>query len=317
MAFRLKACEPVQKALRRLTARRIDKATAGLTPQAADLHERIHDARTRCKQIRALLRLVRPCFAGYDAENAAVRDAAGLLSDVRDAQALRETYDRLVARCGPELDRTAVAPVRRRLTDRLTRLSEEANDLDQRLAEFLARMKDVRERSRSWQLSRTGFAAIAGGLGKTYGRGRRAMTVAYEDATAENFHDWRKRVKYHWYHLRLLHPMWKPVLGSRIDAIKLLSDLLGEDHDLSVFRQALVDDVGGFGERRVEMLLGTIARRQVELRRDARWLGLRVYAEKPRDLVRRIGRYWAAWQDEHSRPGQDGGGIREHPAASP
>ena len=46
-----------------------------------------------------------------------------------------------------------------------------------------------------------------------------AMDAAAKDPTADNFHEWRKRVKDHWYHSRLLWPVWqKPMKAFTSDA---------------------------------------------------------------------------------------------------
>ena len=65
-----------------------------------------------------------------------------------------------------------------------------------------------------WTLSEAGFDAVAGGLRKTYARGRRALDSAVEAPTSENFHEYRKRTKYTWYHVRLLDET-APALANR------------------------------------------------------------------------------------------------------
>ena len=80
------------------------------------------------------------------------------------------------------------------------------------------------------------------GLEKSYKRGRKAFAKTELDATPEMFHEWRKRVKYFWYHSRLLRGIWPEVMIVYIDFSKKLSDLLGDEHDLSVFRNLLSEE---------------------------------------------------------------------------
>ncbi len=68
-------------------------AAIGHVDGGMDRHETVHEVRKRCKEIRAALRLVRGVLPTYSAENAHYRDAARRLSDIRDAQALVETFD--------------------------------------------------------------------------------------------------------------------------------------------------------------------------------------------------------------------------------
>ena len=58
-----------------------------------DRHETVHEVRKRCKEVRAALRLVRTVLPTYSEENAHYRDAARRISDIRDTQALIETFD--------------------------------------------------------------------------------------------------------------------------------------------------------------------------------------------------------------------------------
>lgn len=298
MAFRIRGKESVEESVRRIACEQIDKAIGEIGDDLLDRHEAVHQVRKRCKKVRALIRLVRPQLGDtYDLENDWYRDSAGLLSYVRDAQSIIETHDKLVDRFDDQIDREAFSSIRRQLTARRRRVAEDEVGLDKRLEEFLARMHEARRRVAAWRLPDDGFAAVQGGLAKTYGRGRRAMKAAYGNPTGESFHEWRKRAKYHWYHMRLLRPVWKGPLKARRDETHLLADYLGDDHDLSILLETLLAAPSEFGgESTTEAAVGLIRQRQVELRTLARPLGQRLFAEKSRRFVRRMNRYWQAWQ---------------------
>jgi hypothetical protein len=151
-------------------------------------------------------------------------------------------------------------------------------------------------------LNNPGFTALRPNLQKTYGRGRKALAVAYAQPTPENFHEWRKRVKYHWYHSRMLERIWPDVMSGYGKSLKTLSSLLGDDHDLVVMRETLLNDPDTFGGKRdLQVLLGLIERRQTELRTRAETLGQRVFAEKPKAMGQRLESYWEAWRSEVQR----------------
>jgi CHAD domain-containing protein len=144
-----------------------------------------------------------------------------------------------------------------------------------------------------------GFAAVKGGLAKTYARARLAMEKAYSNPSSGHFHQWRKRAKYHWYHIRLLRPVWKEPMEAWRDAASLLSDYLGDDHDLSVLRKTLLNAPDQFGsEHTIQAAVGLIGRRHVELRTKAKALGERLFAEKPKRFAARLSSYWGAWHAE-------------------
>ena len=125
------------------------------------------------------------------------------------------------------------------------------------------------------------------------------MAAAYEHPGPERFHEWRKRAKYHWYHCRLLEDMWPPVMKARIVEADRVSDLLGNEHDLSVFLEILRQEGDEFGDdKTVVALSGLLEGRRTELRDEVKPIGERLFAEKRKHLERRLGSYWAAWQSE-------------------
>lgn len=286
----------VEEGVRRIAAEQIEGAIDKAGSGGMDVHEVVHEVRKHTKKLRGLIRLVRPTFEGYSAENAALRDAANTLSFVRDSEALLETYDDLLEVYQEQVERRSFASVRRRLTLRQKEI-ERAHDLDARLRDFSGRMHDLQARSASWQLHQEGFEAIAGGLIKTYKRARQAMAAVEAGPSAEAFHEWRKRVKYHWYHTRLLTPVWPGPMKAHEKAADQLGDLLGDHHDLAVFRATLAADPEAFGRATdVEVLVALIDRRQAVLEARAFEHGAKLLADPPKTLTRRWGTWWEVWR---------------------
>jgi CHAD domain-containing protein len=294
MAFCLLQNETVGEGIKRIVNEEIEDAIKEIDDPKLKRSEAVHQVRKRCKKIRGVLRIVRPQFeATYQFENAWFRDTARGLSPVRDAEAMIETYDELLDKFSDQVDRRAFAPVRRALTLRRKRIVEETTDLDQKLEELRARMHEAAERVANWNLNTKEFDGIEGGLVQAYRRGRKVMTVAYESPTVENFHEWRKRVKYHGYHMRLIRELWKPVMRPLRNEVDELSDLLGDDHNLAVFHKALLEHPGKYGDKRdIQALLGLIDRSSAELRAEAKTIGTRIFAENPQAFCRRFRTYW-------------------------
>ena len=304
MPFRLKHDEPIEAGIQRLCREQVDRAIDEIEDDDLDRHDTVHQVRKRCKKLRGALRLVRGGLADGDTfsrENAWFRDSARTLSYVRDAEALIETYDALMERFEDEIDSQAFDSIRQVLEQRRKTIADEEMDidLDERLTRFLSRMCLARERIADWILKGDSFdEAIQPGLEKTYGRARKTFAKAMKDPSDEAFHEWRKRVKYHWYHCRLLRDIWPRVMRARRDEADRLADLLGNDHDLAVLRQTLgtENDLGSLDG--TAALLGLAAQRRKELRRKVRPLGRRLLAEKPKHLSRRLSTYWAASQSQ-------------------
>lgn len=307
MAYQFEPRERVDRELRRIATELIDHAIGQVEDREVARHEAVHEVRKDCKRLRGLLRLVRPAAARlYRRENQWLRDAAAPLSGVRDATAAIECYDKLMVRFGAGGDSAnRMAPVRQALIAERDRRARDAGDLDAGLSAFREAMRAARARVPEWQLppadpSGQGFDLLGPGLKKTYQRGRRAMDAAYHDPSVAHFHEWRKRVKYLRYQLRLLRRVWPALMKPLRDEVKALGDLLGDDHDLAVLEDSLERALGE-GDTARELRLAMqelLKRRSGELRHQARRLGLRVYAERPKALRRRIGAYWGAAQNE-------------------
>ena len=285
----------VQKEVRRIARRQIDDAIATIDARRP-LTETVHDLRKRCKKVRALLRLVRPCFPDYAGENAVFRNAAQSLSFLRDAAVSSAIYDAIAEAHHGRM--RGFAGIRRVL---LTRQKQTLNDkqvIAARLAAFRAAMIAARERAGRWTIDAAGFDALAGGLAKTYKRARAGMKAAEAHGRAADFHEWRKRVKYHGYHTRLLEPVWPRELTAHRQAADELNDLLGEHHDLAVFESVLRGQSDAFGTVDIDGFAALLNERQDELAIEALVIGRRLLTEPPKTLVKRWRDWWTIWHKE-------------------
>jgi CHAD domain-containing protein len=248
-----------------------------------------------CKRIRGALRLVRPRLAGdhtYRYENRWFRDAARRLSDARDAAVLLDTQDELIQGFAEVLDTHAFIPVRSVFARQRRRIGD-GEELCGQLAQLRARMVIATERIEQWRLTADGFEAVRPGLERTYRRARNRFREAYAKGTVEAFHVWRKRVKYHWYHCRLLESLQPELIGARRDMADRLAAMLGDEHDLAVFQEALVDRAAPLeNDRAVDALHALASHRREELRRLARPLGESLLADEPAALCRQMQSLW-------------------------
>ncbi len=297
MAYRIRRNRSIQKSLRLIAGEQIEKSIAEINDPQLDRHEAVHQARKRCKKLRALVRIVRPQFADYKRENAFFRDAARELSYLRDAQSVVACFDELMKRHEDQVDRARFTATRKELVDRRRQVADDVAGLDARLNRFLEQMREARQRVAEWKIDDSGFSAVRGGLNKTYQRGRKALRKAHADPTTENFHEWRKRVKYHWYHERLLRQIWPAMMEVERRVGNELADLLGDEHDLAVLQQTLDAEPERFGEERDRQdLAGLIKQSRAQLQSEAHELGARVFAERPDARAERFQRYWMVWQ---------------------
>jgi CHAD domain-containing protein len=286
VAYHFQRGDPVPKDIRRIAREQLQGAIDSLG-RKGKRDEAIHDARKRIKKTRALLRLVKPELGEfYIAENTRLRDAGRALSEFRDAAAIIETLDQLHEKYRDELAKSTLDSVRRALLLHKARTERKAG-MNETLREISSTLAQSARRVDRWPLSTDGFPAIGPGLVQTFRRGRKAMAIAARHPRPEHFHEWRKRVKDHWYHIRLLEDVWSDVMGGFANSLKQLEDWLGTDHNLEVLRGKVAGEA---------TLLHLIDRYQKELRECALETGQRIYLERPAPFGRRIERLWDAWQ---------------------
>lgn len=296
MSYALEVHEPIRAEVRSLAHEQAGRALENLRAAARgdDADGGIHDARKRFKKIRAVLRLVRHDMGAdaYHRENGAWRDAGRLVSDVRESavlpgtvRRLGDTYEELVVP-GP-LESLAA-----RLEERHRSVLEAALREGGPLEGAVERAEEARNRIDAWPLGARGFALVRPGLRKVYKRGRNRMADAYADPSGPAFHEWRKRVKYLWYQIRMLAPAWGVVLEPWAEAQHELADLLGEANDLTDLLASLRDAPDLADDRLASLLAGVATRRRKELWERAHPLGMRLYAENPDQFVERMASYW-------------------------
>ncbi len=298
MAFELNAQEPLAAGLKRMLQEEADLVLACLDVPV-DPHEAIHEARKGHKKIRAVLRMVRPVIGEkkYKRENAAYRNNARLLSDLRDATALIEAIGKLQQKAPGEMPASVFETLRewleaQRATDAGSGLDETAQ-----MDEARKRMLGQRLLTQSLPLKGNQFQLVRKGITQVYRRGYWASEHCQEDPTMEHIHDWRKRVKYLWYIVSILVPAWPALMTPLAAELKALSDLLGMWRDLGLLEEYLHERAPtALTAAETSLFLAQSQAYRLELLVESLTLGRRLYREKPRAFVYRLEGYWKEWQ---------------------
>jgi len=294
MAYAIERGESISKALPRIITERVETAHEQLLDQSKPLEERIHDARKRFKETRAALRLIRFSLGRQFAiENAWFRDAGRDLAARRDADAVIESIEKLGEFADGFHDRRVLRIVRRRL-ERARRRTDRV-ELDARITNTAKQLPVAKARVSLWSTLDDRFETIGDGLRRTFRDGRRAFHDTRTQPSPETFHEWRKRVKDHWYHSQILRHIWPEVMKPYREQMERLSDALGDRHDLDMLQQIAVENGDFQSDFDLQVLHALIDRRSVELTATATTLGERIYAERPRDVYLKFEGYWTAW----------------------
>lgn len=223
----------LKPALRQILAARADMACAEVAGQGD--RARIFELRKRAKECRGLLRLLRGGWDDAADWNARLRDAAARLAPARDAEVMLTTFDDLTARrrAPSEFDTLRAA-----LLDEME-IADAATDPDA-VAQFAATMQEFAQAARSLKIPDKTAPVVWPNLSRTWDKGARARQQAAQSGDdASAFHDWRKRLKQHWYQARFFKPIDRTALRAHIARVDALGKTLGAHNDLDVLHMYL------------------------------------------------------------------------------
>lgn len=297
MAYVIQPSDKVQPEIRRIAVECLDRALGKLvglddrSPEA--IEEAIHDVRKRCKEVRALARLVRRSLGSdWRPFNALVRDASDELSSIRDAHAVAATLHDLRATSHGEHDAELeiVHAAQTRIAKTATQNIRAGDARVERALELLTAARTSVDR---WTVE-SGSEWLVAGIAASYRGSRRDLRRARSRSTDPRLHEWRKRIKTLWYQMRLLEAAAPSVLTPLVARLDDLAEALGDDHDLSVLIKRLESDPSRFGGKKVVKRAVRRARaQQDDLRRRAFRLGASLLAEQVPAFVARINKYWS------------------------
>ena len=290
MAFALDRKGSTGRQLRKLVQKELETAIGALDSDDPD-EAAIHEARKSVKKSRAVLRLLRAHLGpAYGRENRRLRDAAHLLASLRDADATTETLQALHGRYTNVVTPRIASHIDRGLRGRRRRARRRAA---RRVSLALSAIRRAHA-SAPAKVGKAGhFAAVRRGVTQAYRGARRAMEGLGPDADAAALHLWRRRVKDHWYHVRLFGRVHAAV-SRRVRALERLEEWLGTDHDLAALEGLILAARDQFGAaRETAIVLGCITKYQQHLRMRAIRQGKGLFAQKPRDFSRTVTGWWA------------------------
>lgn len=299
--YGLRSDEHPSAGLRRVALGRVEDALEQLGGRPGDdVAIRVHEARKDLKKARAVLRLVREELGPdlYRAENERFRDAGRRLSAARDAEVKLATLRSLRERYPQEFPPRGAKRLEAALKSERDELSRALRAGGARLRSARAAIEASRQPIASLPLETDGWELVGPGIDRAYRRGRGLFEVAMTEPTAHNVHEWRKRAKDLWYHLRILECIWEPVLGELARQAHELGDLLGDHHDLAVLMEDAESRDGLISIAMRQRLSVLVERRQAELLARATAVGERLYAERPQAFRRRLRSYWRIWRSE-------------------
>ncbi|GMQ82039.1 MAG: CHAD domain-containing protein [Rhodothermia bacterium] len=283
----------LRETVQQIAMEQLDEGLARIKAVESGPVEAVHDLRKRCKKMRALLRLVYPGRSDeVRMEKEWYRDTSVLLSDVRDAQITIEVFDQIV---GSVAYPDTMPIFRDFLVSRCRVVEKREGGIDGRLKKTKERFVSGRERVLKWQLDAVCSVFLQEGFFKAYRRVVKAMRRARADPTTENYHEWRKSAKNHWYHTRLLKPLWLEEMTPYKETVFRLTDHLGNERDLFTLSEALYEMTPQEDDRNASVWVQEqIKEKRAELRAKSIPIGEAISVWNPVPLLERVHVYWGA-----------------------
>lgn len=292
MSYKLEKQESLPKTVQRVAIEEIDASLESM--KTMNVHEAVHDVRKRLKKLRALARLVRDEMGEKDYKeiNIYFRDLGRDLSPIRDLTAHIETIEALRARYGDHLYALFFNTV-------IKEIEKERDEMEAKLKEqeffskyVVEKLQKAQKSVKKWPVKSKDLQVGLPGVERVYKRGYKAMHRSAESPEDKIYHEWRKRVKYLWYHYRLLEDLWPGLFSTLQSEVHDLADLLGNDHDLVVLNEKLKSGDLELKENKQKEVLEALSQEYSDdLRQRSQALGQLIFAEKPKVFTERIGKY--------------------------
>lgn len=299
MNYRLLKEEPLGEGIKRIGYSLNAQAMDHINELAEDNpHEAVHELRKRFKELRAVIRLIRDALGDiYQQENHFYRDLGRQITDIRDLKAFIEALNLLKDQHNEQLYKNAFSKTEAFLNNRLSTLAEKMN-LEETLLYIKSQLDEHAIIIKEWPVELKAFKDISKSLERVYERGYKMMRIINSDPSVENFHELRKRGKYMRYHMDLISFIWPGMMNAEEQEFGNFSDLLGDDHDLALLLSLLTKEKPD--EEEYQLLKAIINDKRAALQRGILELGAKLYAERPRIFVRRIGKYWLAQEKPYT-----------------
>jgi CHAD domain-containing protein len=290
MAYRFTPADPsVAEAVRRIALAQITRALTTLDSPAHDAPTTVHDTRKTVKKLRGLIRLARPGFRDYDAENAALRAIGHTLAHLRDSDVMRQTLADLA-------DGTAAFPAMAAALDAHSATARDPAATTAATAAARDSLAALAARVPGWRIRGKGFTTPARALAATHAVAQKTLARITETPRADDLHTFRKRAKDALYQYQLIEPLWPSAIGLRVRDTDRLTELLGQWNDLAVLLNRA--STTPLPPDEAMHLATRAALRQSQLLAKALPLARRLFAGDPRATATLYTDLWHIWRAE-------------------
>ena len=302
--FELNHKETTPENINRLINRQLESILGHCETRQEDMHTSIHEIRKSCKRIRAILRLIRDeiGYSSYYRENVFYRDLGRKLSDIRSFNVLIETTRILQTDLSNTIPETEIEPLLEEFQLHRDKLLE-MTLLDENLFGNISKqVQKAGKRIPDLVISHNDFRAFKGGLLRIYKQGKKYRDLARTQPSNHNLHDLRKRIKYLWYQMLILQPIFPAQLKAYAETLDKIGENLGNYHDFAELQTFLKDHADIIKDP-----VHTTLRESCEFKKasilNRTWNAIdTIYRDEPVEIAGRFNQYWTAYKNESGGP---------------
>lgn len=303
MSYRLENNETLSFGLKRIVLELIDSSVFNFSKANGSFKEDVHETRKNFKKIRTVFRLIKSEVGteSFRLENSFYRDSGKILSDLRDSTVIIYTFEKLLKSSELEMSNFDFSVFKDFLIEKHKNISATKHNKSQVINSLSTDLLLARSRVFDWPISADNFKIIKKNLQRVYEQGQVYMYAVFSEAIKVNVHEWRKRVKDLWYSMRILSNLWPEIMSPLVILLGKLSDTLGDTNDLFLLKEKIIANQSKFKDgQHTRELINFIDRRIIDLLRDARSIGRKVYSEDSIYFVGRMQNYFEIWRSEYN-----------------
>lgn len=199
-------------------------------------NELIHDCRKRVKNLRAILKLIRSELNEnrFKLLNNKLKALNKKSAVSRRAFVLLSIIDKMLF----ESSNNVSGDILKILKDNMLEIIESSQpkyNINQILSNYHDNFIKIDEHLSELKFERKDFSTIKNGLAAIYDEGKKFYKISARQQEVIILHELRKSAKDLYYVLEILQKCWQPVIKSYNNQIKILTDYIGDLHDLYEF----------------------------------------------------------------------------------
>jgi len=295
--FSISNTESINKNIHRILLDQFHSIIMQSEKSQEEVHKSIHESRKSMKRIRAVLRMIMDeiGYSSYYRENAFYRDLSRKLSEIRNFEVLSGSIRNLKEDLSNTMPPDVFELLEEALEKQRNMVTGGQAGLSQLLKEMARMIEIARDRIYDFPIRHDDFRAFEGGLIRMYRQGKRYLRDAKKNPSPTQVHDLRKRLKYFWYQVEILQPIFPGPMKAYASTLELIAENLGVYHDLQVL-QEFINETDIISDLKInETLHEACLARQSMILYNTWPLADIAYSEKPAAMVNRLASYWKVY----------------------